>query len=90
MTIVSDKESPSVNRKTGQIWRGDDLETLVQMNKQWKEITSQAFSFCVPKDTVPAKAFEVNQFKRKRVEILVFDRPYGFKELLRAGGQCIF
>lgn len=66
------------------------METLVQMNKQCREIKSWAFSFCVPKDTVPANAFEANQFKIKRVEILLFYRPYGFKVLLRAGAQYIF
>ena len=66
------------------------METLVQMNKQCREIRSQAFSFCVPKDTIPAKALEANQFKMKRVEILLFYRPYGFKVLPRAGAQYIF
>ena len=60
------------------------------MNKQYREIKSWAFSFCVPKDAGSAKAFEANQFQMKRVEILLFDRPYGFKVVLRAGGQYIF
>lgn len=61
------------------------METLVQMNKHWREIESWALSFYVPKDTAPAKASEANEFKMKRVEILSFNRPYGFKVLLRAG-----
>jgi len=44
----------------------------------------------VPKDTVSAKAFEANRFKRKRVEILLFYRPCGFKVLLRARSSAAF
>lgn len=66
MTIVSDKESLLVNRKTGQIWRRDDLETVVQMNKQWRESKSWASLSVCPENTVPAKASKANQFKIKR------------------------
>lgn len=65
MTVVSDKESLLVNRETGQIWRGDDLEALVQMNKQSREIKPWAFPSCVPNDTVSANAFRANQFQTK-------------------------
>lgn len=63
------------------------METLVQMNKQWREIKSWTFSSCVPKEIAPAKAFEANQFKMRRVEIFSFSRPCGFKVLLRARAQ---
>lgn len=60
------------------IWRH-----LYKWTNSGKKLNRRLFSFCVPKDTVPAKAFEFNKFKRKRVEILLFDKLCGFKEKLR-------